>query len=70
MLGISMASRRYAIMFVALWLITMVFLYRRSDSGESMETQELSRQLRRALDNLESLNKKNRQLQKEADSLR
>ena len=62
--------RTLALLFVGLWLFMMFTFFYRSQPGDSPEMQELSRQLRRALDNNENLNKKNKQLKDEAASLR
>ena len=62
--------RTLALLFVGLWLFMMFTFFYRSQPGDSPEMQELSRQLRRALDNNENLSKKNKQLKDEAASLR
>lgn len=48
----------------------MFLLFSRSQPEDSPEMREITRQLRRALDNVEDLNKKNKQLKDEAISLR
>jgi len=66
-----MASRlAYISVFVAGWLFIMLVLHNKSVSPDSARTEEVERKLRAALDDLQTLRIKNKELSKVATDLR